>query len=165
MVILYHRRLFDWGFNETGRQYTIFEVETDGSAKYKTLFPTGPNQILGIALMGGKVFVAGAIMCRSVENGKYVKSKLNAWAITGKPNAIGNDGSGNLIILDGAIQKLFKLNTKNLALSVISCDLPAGYSAVGSYPPAEFPRPMAVSTKGEIYIPTLRRGTIKLQKK
>jgi sugar lactone lactonase YvrE len=270
---------------------TIFEVETDGSGNYKTLFPMGPNQILGIALMDGKVLVADAIMCRSVENGKYVKSKLNAWAttgmplllglsagpagqvfwpdamhgavaignpttgefkpvagefnlpmavlmdtggaklyvaeygngqitevslsdgskkiitdglsgpialtmvdgklyvaeitagriskvdpatgnkvvffvgVTGRPNAIGNDGSGNLIILDGASQKLFQLNTKNLSLSVIASDLPVGYSVVGSYPPVEFPWPMAVSAKGEVYLPTINRGMIKLQKK
>jgi streptogramin lyase len=251
----------------------------------------GPDQIMGIALMDGKLFVADAIMCRSVENGKYVKSKLNAWAttgmplllglsagptgqvfwpdcshgvvaignpttgefkpvagelnlpiavlmdpsgaklyvaeygngqitevsltdgskkvvtdglsgpialtlidgklyvaessagriskvdpatgnktiffagMTGRPNAIGNDGSGNLIILDGASQKLFHLNTKNLSLSLIASDLPVSYAVVGSYPPIEFPWPMAVSAKGEVYFPSINRGMIKLQKK
>lgn len=270
---------------------TIFEVATDGSGKYKTLFPMGPNQILGIAVTDDKIHIADAIMCRSVENGKYVKSKLNAWAsagmplllglspgpagqvfwpdsihgavsignpttgefkpvagelnlptavlmdpsgaklyvaeygngqitevslsdgskkvltgglvgpialtmvdsklyvaevtagriskvdpitgnkevffvgVTGKPNAIGNDGSGNLIILDGASQKLFRLNTTNLSLSILAVDLPIAYSVVGSYPPLEFPWPMAVNAKGEIYIATVNRGIIKLQKK
>jgi sugar lactone lactonase YvrE len=270
---------------------TLFEVSTDGSGKYKILFPTGPNQILGIAAVGDKVLVADAIMVRSVENGKYVKTKLNAWAtsgmplplgliagpanqlfwpdcvhgavaignpttgefkavagelnlpmavlmdpsgaklyvaeygngqiteisladgakrvvtgglsgpialtvvdgklyvaeiiagriskvnpatgnkevffvgVTGKPNAIGNDGNGNLIILDGASQKLFRLSTKNLSLSVLAMDLPVSYSVIGSYPPLEFPWPMAVSSKGDVYIATMNRGVIKLQKK
>jgi len=270
---------------------TVFEVSTDGSGKYKILFPTGPNQILGISAVGDKVLVADAIMVRSVENGKYVKTKLNAWAtsgmplplgliagpanqlfwpdcvhgavavgnpttgefkavagelnlpmavlmdpsgaklyvaeygngqiteisladgakrivagglsgpialtvvdgklyvaeiiagriskvnpatgnkevffvgVTGKPNAIGNDGNGNLIILDGASQKLFRLSTKNLSLSVLAMDLPVGYSVIGSYPPVEFPWPMAVSSNGDVYIATMNRGVIKLQKK
>ena len=270
---------------------TIFEVETDGSGKYKTLFPMGPNQILGISATDDKIYIADAIMIRSVENGKYVKSKLNAWAshgmplllglspgpagqffwpdsingaaavgnpttgefkpvagglnlptavlmdssgaklyvaeygngqitevslsdgskkvlsgglagpialtmvdsklyvaeikagriskidpksgnkevffvgVTGKPNAIGNDGKGNLIILDGASQKLFRLNTKNLSLSIVATDLPVAYSVVGSYPQFEFPWPMAVNGKGEIYIATANRGIVKLQKK
>lgn len=270
---------------------TVFEVATDGSGNFKTLFPMGPNQILGVALMDDKILVADAIMCRSVEDGKYVKSKLNAWAATGmplllglsagpagqvfwpdcvhgavaignpttgefkpvagelnlpmavlmdpggtklyaaeygngqiteisladgskkvvtgglsgpialtmvdgklyvaeitagriskvdpatgnkevffvgvagRPNAIGNDGGGNLIILDGASQKLFRLSTTNLSLSVLATDLPVTYSVVGSYPPLEFPWPMAVSAKGEVYIATMSRGMIKLQKK
>jgi sugar lactone lactonase YvrE len=270
---------------------TIFEVATDGSGKYKTLFPMGPNQLLGIALIGGKIFVADAIMIRSLEDGKYVKTKLNAWAthgmplllgvsagpadqliwpdgldgavaignpttgefkavagelnqpmaalmdpngarlyvaeygngqitevsltdgakkviadglagpialtivdgklyvaeakagriskidpatgekdifcvgVAGKPNAIGNDGNGNLLFLDGAGQKLFRLNTRNMSLTLVAADLPVGYSVIGSYPPVEFPWPMAVGSNGNIYLATMNRGMIKLQKK
>jgi len=270
---------------------TIFEVATDGSGKYETLFPMGPNQLLGIALAGGKTWVADAIMIRGLEDGKYVKTKLNAWAahgmpltlglaagpagqlfwpdcihgavaignpttgefkpvagdlnqpmavfmdpsgarlyvaeygngqvtavsltdgakkvvaaglagpigltmvdgklyvaetkagriskidpatgeqevfcagVAGRPNAIGTDGSGNLLFLDGAGQKLFRLNTTDMALSVVAKDLPVGYSTVGSYPPTEFPWPMAVDSDGSIYLATVNRGMIKLQRK
>jgi len=270
---------------------TIFEVATDGSGKYKTLFPLGPNQLVGIALVGGKVFVADAIMIRNLEDGKYVKTKLNAWTthgmplplgltagpadqlawpdcvndavaignpitgefkpvagdlklpmaalmdpngarlyvaeygngqitevsltdgakkvvadgfagpialtmvdgmlyvaeskagrisridpatgdkyvfcvgVAGKPNAIGNDGKGSLLILDGAGQKLFRLNTRNMSLALVAENLPVGYSMIGSYPPIEFPWPMAVDSTGDIYLATLNRGMIKLQKK
>ena len=270
---------------------TIFEVATDGSGKYKTLFPMGPNQLSGIALIGGKIFVADAIMIRSLEDGKYVKTKLNAWAthgmplllgvssgpadqliwpdgldgavaignpttgefkpvagelnqpmavimdskgaklyvaeygngqitevsltdgakkvitgglagpialtmvdgelyvaeakagriskidpatgekdifcvgVAGKPNAIGNDGNGSLLILDGAGQKLLRLDTRNMSLTLVAVDLPVGYSAVGGYPPIEFPWPMTVGSNGDIYLATMNRGMIKLQKK
>ena len=270
---------------------TIFEVATDGSGKYKTLFPMGPNQLAGTALAGGKVWVADQIMIRSLEDGKYVKTKLNAWTthgmplplgltagpadqliwpdcvngavaignpitgefkpvagelnqpmaaltdpsgtrlyvaeygngqiteisltdgakkvvtdglagpialtmvdgmlyvaetkagrisridpatgdkyvfcagVAGKPNAIGNDGSGNLLFLDGAGQRLFRLSTRNMSLSLVAEDLPVGYSAIGSYPPTEFPWPMTVSSTGDIYLATINRGMIKLQKK
>jgi sugar lactone lactonase YvrE len=270
---------------------TIFEVATDGSGKYKSLFPMGPNQLAGIALAGDKVWVADQIMIRSLENGKYVKTKLNAYTthsmplplgltagpadqlvwpdcvdgavaignpitgefkpvagelnqpmaaltdpsgtrlyvaeygngqitevnltdgakkvvtdglagpialtmvdgmlyvaetkagrisridpatgdkyvfcvgVAGKPNAIGNDGNGNLLFLDGAGQKLFRLNTRNMSLTLVAADLPVGYSAIGSYPPTEFPWPMAVGSTGDIYLATMNRGMIKLQKK
>jgi sugar lactone lactonase YvrE len=270
---------------------TIFEVATDGSGKYQTLFPMGPNQLLGIALAGDKILVADAIMIRSLEHRAYVKTKLNAWAtsgmplplglaagpagqlfwpdcvhgavaignpitgefkpvagelnqpmavfmdpsgasfyvaeygsgqvrevsltdgakkvvagglagpialtmvdgklyvaetkagriskvdpatgdkevfcvaVAGRPNAIGNDGSGNLLFLDGGSQKLYRLNTRNMALSVVAEDLPVGYSTVGSYPPTEFPWPMAVDSTGNIYLATLNRGMIIIQKK
>ena len=62
-------------------------------------------------------------------------------------------------------QKLFRLNTRNMSLSLMAADLPVGYSAVGSYPPTEFPWPMAVGPGGDIYLATLNRGVIKLQKK
>lgn len=63
------------------------------------------------------------------------------------------------------LRRLFRLNTEDLALSVIAVDLPVGYSAIGSYPLLEFPCAMAVSEKGDIYMATINRGMIKLQKK
>lgn len=269
---------------------TVWEVSTDGSGKYKMLFPMGANQTNGIVFKDKKVLVSDAIMIRTVENGKYVKTKLNAWAAHGmplplgladgpgdqlfwpdvidntvamgdlatgkfkivakelegpmallmcktapklyvaeyeggniaeiclecggkkvltsglegplaltmvdktlyvaeakagkiskvdpatgkkevflagviaKPGALCNDGSGNLIILDGASQKLYKVGTKDLAISVIAEDLPVAYSLSGSYPSFELPLPMTVSEEGDIYFTTSNRGVIQLKK-
>ena len=77
---------------------------------------TGNGMFARIALtmVDGKLYVAeiaaGRISKVDAATGNKVVFLVG---ITGKPNAIGNDGSGNLIILDGASQKLFKLNTKN----------------------------------------------------
>jgi len=286
LAITPDRRLFVTSYWDA----TIFEVATDGSGKYKTLFPMGPNQPNGIVVKGERVLISDAIMVRSVENGKYVKTKLNAWAahgmplpiglsdgpgdqvfwpdfvngavamgnpdtgkfqplaggldrpvavlmsksgarlfvaeygsgqiteislkdgakkvltaglegplaftivgntlyvaeakpgriskvslatgkkevflsgVVGKPCALNNDGAGNLLVFDGAGQRLFRIGTKNLAISIIATDLPAGYFLMGSYPPVEFPAAITVSAKGDIYLATLGRGVIKLEK-
>ena len=269
---------------------TVFNVATDGSGKFKTLFPMGSNQILGILSKGGKVWISDAIMMRYVDKGKYMKTKLNAWAAQGmplplgladgpgdqvfwpdcvhnavamgnpqtgefkpvagelnrpmavlmskdgselyvaeygsgqitavslkdgakkalatglegplalavvedklyvaeakagriskvdpatgkkevflsgvaaKPGALCDDGAGNLLVLDGASQKLFLINPKNLTISIVAKNLPVGYGLVGSYPPVEFPLSMTVSSNGDIYLPTMDRGVIMLKK-
>jgi len=269
---------------------TIFQVMTDGSGKYKTLFPMGPNQTLGIIIKGGKVLISDAIMVRGVEKGKYIKTKLNAWAakdmplplgladgpgdqvfwpdcvhnavaignpktgefkpvagglnrpmavlmsksgpelfvaeygsgqitavslqdgakkvltaglegpialamvgdklyvgeakagriskvdpatgkkevflsgVVAKPGALSGDAAGNLLILDGATQSLFRVGIADLAISIVARNLPVGYALVGSYPPVEFPLPMTVSPGGNIYLTTMDRGVIILQK-
>ena len=83
----------------------------------------------------------------------------------GKARYMATVGSGNLLFLDGAGQKLVRLHTRNMTLSLAAADLPAGYSPAGSYPPIEFPWPMAVGSNGDINLATLNRGMIKLQKK
>jgi sugar lactone lactonase YvrE len=269
---------------------TIFEVSTDGSGKYKTLFAMGPNQLNGIVVKGDKVFVSDAIMVRILKDGKYVKTKLNAWATHGMPLPIGladgpgdqlfwpdfvngavgfgnpdtgkfqpiagglnrpmavlmstdgskiyvaeyagnqitevslkdgakkvlatglegplalamidnmlyvaeakpgriskvdpatgkkevfisgavgkvcaiaNDGEGNLLVFDGASQKILRIGIKDLAISIVAENVPNGYFLMGSYPPVEFPAVMTVSAKGDIYLTTANRGVIKLEK-
>jgi DNA-binding beta-propeller fold protein YncE len=269
---------------------TVYKVSTDGSGKYETLFATGLNQPMGIAIKGDRVLVADAIMVRTVELGKYVKTKLNAfinqgmplptslsegpgdqvfWAtsisgavvignavtgefkavasglngpvgvlmeknptmilvaeysggqisevnlangakrvvttglegplalawvgdalyvaeakagrvskvdpatgrkevfvvgVCGKPTALGNDGEGNLLILDGAGTKLIRVNPKNMAISTVASSLPVGYSSFGSYPLVEIAWPMSVSARGDVYLATEGRGVIKLEK-
>jgi sugar lactone lactonase YvrE len=270
---------------------TIYEVATDGSGKFKTLFPTGPNQINGVLVKKDKLLISDAIMVRSVDKGIYVPTKLNAWAahgmplplgladgpgdqifwpdpvnnavaigdpakgefkaiagelnrpmavlmnpkepkiyvaeygagqvtevslsdgakkplatglegpvglaimdnvlyvaeakpgriskvdladgktevflsgVVGKVGALANDGKGNLLALDGASGKLFRINPKNLAIAVVAEYLPVIYLLTGSYPPVEWPAAMTADAKGNIYIPTLGRGMIKLEKK
>ena len=269
---------------------TVYEVATNGSGKFTTLFPKGPNSILGILVKNNKVLISDAIMIRSVEKDQYAPTKLNAWAaahmplplgladgpgdqvfwpdsvnnavaigdpakgefkavagelnrpmavlmsksepkiyvaeygagqitevsltdgakkalakglegplalaiientlyvaevkpgriskvdlangktevflsgVVGKVGALVHDGAGNLLALDGASGRLFRINPKNLAISIVAENLPVGYALLGSYPPVEFPLPMTISAKGDIYIPTSGRGLIMLQK-
>jgi sugar lactone lactonase YvrE len=269
---------------------TIFDVATDGSGKYKTLFPMGPNQPNGIVVKGERVLISDAIMVRWVENGKYVKTKLNAWAthgmplplsladgpgdqvfwsdavhgavaignpatgkfkpvagelkrpmavllskagprifvaeygsgritevslidgakkvltaglqgplaltivgkklyvaeakagriskvdlatgekevflsgVVGKPGALGNDGAGNLLVLDGASQRLLRIGIRDLAISILATNLPVSYGLAGSYPTVEFPVSMTVTERADIYLTTMNRGVIKLEK-
>ncbi len=269
---------------------TVYEVAADGSGKFKTLFPKGPNTINGVLVKNNKVLISDAIMIRSVEKGKYLPTKLNAWAaqhmplpigladgpgdqvfwpdavnnalaigdpgkgefkaiagglnrpmavlmsknepkiyvaeygagqitevsltdgakkalttglegplalafvgntlyvaegksgriskvdianghkevflagVVGKVNALANDGAGNLLAMDGASGRLFRINPKNLVISMVAENLPVAYTALGSYPPAEFSSAMAMSPAGDIYIPTVNRGLILLKK-
>jgi hypothetical protein len=84
--------------------------------------------------------------------------------VVGKVGALANDGAGNLLALDGASGRLFRINPKNLAISIVAQNLPVGYGMAGSYPAVEFPTAMTVSPKGDIYIPTADRGLIMLKK-
>ncbi len=270
---------------------TVYEVSTDGSGKFKTLFPTGPNQINGVIFKNGKLLISDAIMIRTVEKKQYVPTKLNAWAthgmplpigladgpgdqvlwpdcvnnavaignpskgefkaiagelnqpvavlmspkepkiyvaefgagqvtevsladgakkavtkglegplglaiigntlyvaeakpgriskidlangktevflsgVVGKVGALANDGKGNLLALDGASGRLFRISPRNLAVSVVAENIPVSYGLAGSYPPVEFPAVMTVDPRGNIYIPTAERGLIELEKK
>jgi sugar lactone lactonase YvrE len=270
---------------------TVYEVATDGSGKFKTLFPKGSNQINGVIVKNGEVLISDAIMIRKVEKDHYAPTKLNAWAahkmplplglangpghqvfwpdcinnavaignptsgefkaiagglnrpvavlmsktepkvyvaeyaagqitevsltdgakkvlasglegplalaiidstlyvaegkagriskvgltnggkeiflsgVVGKVGALADDGSGNLLALDGASGRLFRINPKNLAISVVAINLPVGYAVIGSNPAVEFPLAMTVGPKMDIYVITVDRGLIMLQKK
>ena len=75
---------------------TVFEVATDGSGKFTQLFPMGPNQPLGLVVKKGTIYVADAIMIRTVADGKYNQTKLNAWAAHGMPLTLSlTDGPGD----------------------------------------------------------------------
>ncbi|RJQ70189.1 MAG: hypothetical protein C4519_21000 [Desulfobacteraceae bacterium] len=267
---------------------TIYEVSTDGSGRFKRLFAGGPNQPLGIVVKEGAILVADAIMVRSVKEGKYNPTKLNAWASQGmplplsladgpgnqvfwtdcihgavamgdpetgefkplagelnlpmavlmdksqsrlfvaeygagqisvvslkdgvksvlvkdlqgplamaqlgdtlyvaeskigrissvniqsgrkevflsaaaaKPGALADDGKNRLLVLDGAGQKLLRIDPATMQVKVVAAHLPIEYGTVGSYPPVEFPLPMFVGKKGEIYLNTAERGLLKL---
>lgn len=79
---------------------TVYEVSTDGSGKYRALTDMGPNRFVGLVVKAGKVFAADhVIMVRTVENGAYLKTKLNAWAVSGMPLPLGlADGPGDQIL-------------------------------------------------------------------
>lgn len=269
---------------------TIFEVTTDGSGRFERLFANGPNQPVGIVAKADGLLVADAIMVRSVKEGAYQPTKLNAWAshgmplplsladgpgsqvfwtdcihgavalgdpaggefqglagelklpmaalmstagtelfvaeygagqitsikladgtptvlatdlqgplalaligerlyvaeakagrisavdletgskevllsaLVGKPGALANDGQGRLLVLDGAGQKLLRIDPRNLAVSVVAAHLPIAYATVGSYPPVEFALPMSVDPQGNVWLTTADRGLLKLKK-
>jgi sugar lactone lactonase YvrE len=83
---------------------TVYEVATDGTGKFKTLFPRGSNTIAGVVVKNGEVLIADAIMIRSVARGEYVPTKLNAWAAHGMPLTLGLiDGPGDQVLWPDAI--------------------------------------------------------------
>lgn len=267
---------------------TVYEVSTDGSGKFTQLFPTGPNQLLGVVAKGDDILVADAIMVRSVKDGQYSQTKLNAWAHHGmplplsladgpgeqvlwtdgingavamgdpatgefkplagelnlpmaalmdpsqprlfvaeygagritvvsltdgaksvlaeglegplsmaiignrlyvgegkigrisavdlqngrkevflaaaaaKPGALANDGQDRLLVLDGAGQKLLRIDPRTMQITTLAAHLPIQYATVGSYPPVEFPQPMFVDKSGNIFLSTAERGLLKL---
>ncbi len=269
---------------------TVYEVATDGSGKFRALFPTGPNSIDGVLFKNGKLLVSDAIMIRTVEKGRYLPTKLNAWAahhmplpigiadgpgdqvlwpdavnnavglgnpatgefkaiagdlkrpvavlmgpdasrvyvaeygagqitevsladgakrvlaaglegpvsmtivdgalyvgetkagriskvdprsgakevfvagVVGKPGALAHDGAGNVLALDLASGRLFRIDTRVPKIAVVAEGLPVAYVVVGGYPPVEFAGAMAVSPKGDIYVPTSSQGLLVLQR-
>jgi sugar lactone lactonase YvrE len=83
---------------------TVYEVATDGSGKFKALFPRGPNTLTGVVVKHGQVLVSDAIMIRTVQSGEYAPTRLNAWAVHGMPLTLGIiDGPGDQILWPDAI--------------------------------------------------------------
>ncbi|HEU4735155.1 MAG TPA: hypothetical protein VFT22_44995 [Kofleriaceae bacterium] len=83
---------------------TIYEVATDGSGKFKTLFPKGANSLIGVVVKNGQILVADAIMIRAVQNGAYTPTRLNAWASHGMPLTLGlADGPGDQVLWPDAV--------------------------------------------------------------
>lgn len=83
---------------------TVYEVATDGSGKFKTLFPKGPNTLTGVLVKNGQLIVSDAIMIRTVAKGEYAPTKLNAWASHGMPLTLGVvDGPGDQILWPDAV--------------------------------------------------------------
>ncbi len=83
---------------------TVYEVATDGSGKFKTLFPRGPNTLAGVVVKNGQVLVSDAIMIRTVQKGEYAPTRLNAWASHGMPLTLGLiDGPGDQVLWPDAV--------------------------------------------------------------
>jgi sugar lactone lactonase YvrE len=135
---------------------------TDGA---KTALATGLEGPLALAIIDNTLYVAeakaGRISKVDLANGN---KEIFLNGVVGIVGALGNDGAGNLLALDGASRQLFRITPNNLAISVIAENLPVGYAFIGSYPPVGFAMAMAISPKGDIYIPTADRGLIMLKK-
>jgi hypothetical protein len=141
----------------------ITEVSlTDGAKK---ALATGLEGPLALAIIDNTLYVAeakpGRISKVDLASGN---KEVFLHGVVGKVGALANDGAGNLLALDGASRKLFRINPKNLAISVIARDLPVVYELLGSYPAVEYSLSMAIGPKGDIYIFTADRGLIMLQK-
>ena len=133
----------------------------DGSKKVLAKGLEGP---LALAMVDGVLYVAESKAGRiSSVNPQTGHQEVFLSAGVGKPGAIANDGHDNLLILDGAGQKLVGINPKTRELSLIAAHLPVQYATVGSYPVVEFPLPMFVSGKGDIYLTTSDRGLLRLK--
>jgi sugar lactone lactonase YvrE len=141
----------------------ITEVSlTDGAKK---ALATGLEGPLGLAIIDNTLYVAEA------KPGRISKVDLASGnkevflsGVVGKVGALANDGAGNLLALDSASGRLFRINPKNLAISVVAERLHVANTLEGSYPPVELANAMTISSRGDIYIPTADRGLIMLQK-
>jgi sugar lactone lactonase YvrE len=141
----------------------ITEVSlTDGAKK---ALATGLEGPLALAMVENKLYVAEAKAGRisKVDPTQGTKEVFLA-GVVGKIGALAADGFGNILALDGASGRLFRINPKALAISKVAENLPVGYTVLGSYPAVEFSSPMTVTPKGDLYIPTADRGLIMLQK-
>jgi sugar lactone lactonase YvrE len=78
---------------------TVFEVATDGSGKFKALFPKGPNTLRGVVVKHGQVIISDSIMIRIVERAGYTQTKLNIFTLQGMPIPSSvSDGPGDQIV-------------------------------------------------------------------
>ncbi len=144
-----------------GGQITAVSL-ADGAKTVLTDNLEGP---LALALIDGSLYVAEAKPGRiSKVDPASGKKEVFVSSIVGKPVALSGDGTGNLLVLDGAGQKIIRINPRTLAFDPIAQGVPVSYSPVGSYPPVEFPSPMTISAGGDIYLTTADRGLIKLEK-
>ena len=134
----------------------------DGARKVLAAGLEGP---LALAIVRDKLYVAeakaGRISKVDMDSGKQ---EVFLAGIVGRPGALGDDGGGNLLVLDGAGQKLYRIGTQDLGISLLAANLPIRYVLTGTYPALELPWPMSVSKEGNIYLTTANRGVIMLQK-
>lgn len=135
----------------------------DGARKVLASGFDGP---LALALMDDVLYVSegktGRISTVNLLNGK---SDILLSGAVGIAGALGVDGAGNLLALDCAGKRLFRINPKTLDISLIAQNLPVRHAVVGRNPSVMQPAAMAVSPRGDIYIPTANRGMILLKKK
>jgi sugar lactone lactonase YvrE len=83
---------------------TVYEVATDGSGRFKTLFHKGANTLHGLVVENGQVIVSDAIMIRTVQNGEYAPTKLNAWTVPNMPFPLSlTRGPGDQLLWTDAI--------------------------------------------------------------
>jgi hypothetical protein len=120
---------------------------------------------LSLALVDGQLYVAegkgGRISRVDPATGK---KEVFLVGMMGKPVSIGAGGAGDLLVLDGASQRLYRVGIPDLVLSVVAANLPIRCYLLGNYPSYEFPWPMSVGADGSIYLGTTQCGVIMLKK-
>jgi sugar lactone lactonase YvrE len=133
---------------------------TDGA---KSVLTDGLEGPLAMTLLNGTLYVAeskaGRISAVRPDSGR---KEVFLSGLAGKPGALAGDAEGGLLILDGAGRQLLRVDPTTMTVSVAAADLPIQYNTIGSYPPVEFPLPMAVNEAGEIFLSTADRGMLKL---
>lgn len=159
-------------------------LSADGSALYVAEFAAG--QVTAVSLKDGAkqtvatdlqgplalAMIGEALYVGEAKTGRVIavdpatgRKQILVSSLVGKPVALAHDGGGNLLVLDGAGQRLVRVNVKTRTLDEVAGNVPVSYSPIGGDPPVEFPSPMAVSAKGDIYLTTAERGLIKFEKK
>ncbi|MEW6184844.1 MAG: hypothetical protein AB1585_03790 [Thermodesulfobacteriota bacterium] len=138
-------------------------ILSDGTKKVLSKGLDGP---LSLAIISNMLYVSegklGRISKIDLSSGK---TEVFISGVVGKVSALAGDGAGRLLALDSAGGRLFRIDPKNQSISLIAENLPVAYFLIGSYPALEFPHPMTVSPEGDIYLPTVDRGLIVLEKK
>ncbi len=143
----------------------ITEISLADGAK-KTL-ATGLEGPMALAIVDGVLYVSEGKPARISKVDRTTGAKeVFVSSIVGKVGALADDGRSSLLALSGSSGKLFRIDPKTLALSVVAEGLPTSYGAIGSHPPGvEFASPMAVSESGDVYVATSGRGVIVLRRK
>ncbi|MDA8138181.1 MAG: SMP-30/gluconolactonase/LRE family protein [Desulfobacteraceae bacterium] len=131
----------------------------------KAVLAKGLEGPLAMSLIGKTLYVAetkiGRISAVDVDSGR---KEVFLSSLAAKPGALADDGQGRLLILDGAGQKLLRIDPATRAIDIVAGHLPVQYATVGSYPPVEFPMTMTVAKNGDIYLTTDGRGLLRLKK-
>jgi sugar lactone lactonase YvrE len=141
----------------------ITEIQVPDGAK--RVLASGLEGPLALAIVKDRLYVAEAKAGRiSKVDPDSGKQEVFLAGMVGRPAALGNDGGGNLLVLDGAGQKLYRIGTQDLRISLLAANLPIRCVLTGTYPALELPWPMSISKEGNIYLATADRGVIMLEK-
>ena len=160
-------------------------MQVDQNGKSLFVAEHGNDQITEVNIASGEKKVlakglAGPVSLTLIEDTLYVgevkagriakidvttgKREVFLAGEVGRPGALGHDGQGTLLVLDGAGKRLLSVNTKNLDVTTIAERLPVRYSVIGTYPYMELPVPMSVNERGDVFLATKERGVIMLEK-
>jgi sugar lactone lactonase YvrE len=151
----------------------LFVAEYGSGQITKIHLPDGARRVLArglegplaLAIVKDSLYVAEAKAGRiSKVDPESGRREVFVVGVVGRPAALGNDGWGNLVVLDGAGQKLYRIGTQDLRISLMATNLPVRPLFTGTYPALELPWPMSISKEGDIYLATADRGVTMLQK-
>ena len=141
----------------------ITEIKLQDGAK--KILASGLGGPLALAIVRDMLYVAEAKAGRiSKVDPDSGKQEVFLAGVVGRPGALGDDGGGNLLVLDGSAQKLYRIGTQDLRIALLAANLPIRYVSTGTYPALELPWPMSIGKEGNIYLATANRGVIMLRK-
>ena len=118
-----------------------------------------------LAIVGGALYVSESKPGRiSRVDPATGRKEIFVAGVVGKA-ALADDGEGSLLALSGTSGKLYRIDPRNAALSIVAEGLPVGYLPIGSDPPGvELAPPISVAAGGDVYLATAGRGVIALRR-